>query len=106
MSFGLPDKTIQAVQGVLVQYPQVEQAILFGSRAKGNYRTGSDIDLSLVGSNVSLSILFSIENELDNLLLPDKIDLSIKHTIDNPDLLSHITRVGQVFYQSNEKDAK
>lgn len=103
MLFGLHEKTIQAIQGVLAGYPQVEHAILYGSRAKGNYHTGSDIDLNLVGSALTLSVLFSIENELDDLLLPYKIDLSIGHTIENPDVLSHISRVGKVFYRSDRK---
>lgn len=103
MPFGLDEKTIQAIQGIFARYPQVEHAILYGSRAKGNYHRGSDIDINLVGSALTLSVLFSIENELDDLLLPYKIDLSIRHTIENPDVLNHIARVGQVFYKSARK---
>lgn len=99
MPFGLQPKTIAAVQGVLSRYPQVERAIVYGSRAKGNYRPGSDIDLSLEGPLLTHQTLFRIENELDNLLLPYKIDLSIRHAIQNPDVLNHIARVGQVFYE-------
>jgi len=99
MPFGLHPTTIQAVQGVLARYPQVERAIVYGSRARGNYRTGSDIDLSLEGSALTHQTLFRIENELDNLLLPYKIDLSIRQAIQNPELLNHIDRFGQVFYE-------
>jgi type I restriction enzyme S subunit len=72
---------------------------LYGSRAKGNYRPNSDIDLTLKCKNVDLSTLFKIETDLDDLLLPYKIDLSIFHKIENQDLIEHINRVGVVFYE-------
>ena len=95
---GLKPRTVEAINGVFTRHPEVERAILYGSRAKGNYRNGSDIDLTLDGPDLNLGLLFSIENELDDLLLPYKIDLSIRRHISNPDLLDHINRVGKVFY--------
>lgn len=100
--FGLSEKTIAAIQGVFSKYHQIEQAILYGSRAKGNYRNGSDIDLVLVGSELNLSRLFKIELELDDLLLPYKIDLALLHQIENTDLVEHINRKGKVFYQRDD----
>jgi len=99
MMFGLKTETINAIQEVFTNYPEVEKSILYGSRAKGNYRPGSDIDLTLLGEKLTLTILQKIENELDDLLLPYKIDLSVFHQIGNPDLVAHIESVGQVFYQ-------
>ncbi len=99
MMFGLKTETINAIQEVFAKYPEVEKSILYGSRAKGNYRPGSDIDLTLLGEKLTLTILQKIENELDDLLLPYKIDLSVFHQIGNPDLVAHIERVGQIFYQ-------
>lgn len=96
--YGLKEKHINAIIDVFKKYPEIEQAILYGSRAKGNYRNGSDIDLSLKGKNLTLSLLFKIETKLDDLLLPYKIDLSIYHKIENPDLINHIKRVGIIFY--------
>ena len=98
--YGLSKKTISAIQGVFAKYLQIEQAILYGSRAKGNYRNGSDIDLVLVGTELDLSQLFKIELELDELLLPYKIDLALLHQIKNPDLVEHINRNGVVFYEN------
>jgi type I restriction enzyme S subunit len=97
--YGLKLHTIQAIQNVFVTYPTIEKAILYGSRAKGNYRNGSDIDLTLVGENLTLSEQFTIETALDDLLLPYKIDLSLYHKMDNPDLLDHIEKVGINFYE-------
>ena len=57
MKYGLPESAIQKIQAVLRHYPQVEKAILYGSRAKGNYKNGSDIDLTLQGTELSLMTL-------------------------------------------------
>ncbi len=99
MRYGLADEDIEKIQEVLTNYPLVEKTVVYGSRAKGNYRHNSDIDLSLQGEGLTLSHLSSIENDLDDLLLPYTIDLSIFHKIENPDLVAHINRVGLVFYQ-------
>jgi len=79
----------------------VEEAILYGSRAKGNERPGSDIDLTLNGPNLNLQVINRISRELDDLLLPYTIDLSVFRQISNSDLLDHIERVGQVFYRKS-----
>ncbi len=99
MKYGLDDKTIERMQTVFTGYPEVDKAVLYGSRAKGNYKTGSDIDLTLYGSGLSLTILHKIENELDDLLLPYKIDLSIFEQITDSAVIDHILRVGIVFYE-------
>lgn len=78
------------------RFPGVEQAVLYGSRAKGNYRPGSDIDLTLKG-DLSYRDLLNIKLALDDLLLPWKIDLSLYSQIDNLALVEHIGRIGKVF---------
>ena len=93
--FGLPSAAITAMRRVLSQYPQIERALVYGSRAKGNYRSGSDIDLTLDGPALTYTDLTLIETALDDLTLPWKIDLSLLSHIDNPDLLDHIARVGK-----------
>ena len=97
--YGLREETIRLIQQVFASHPRIEQAILYGSRAKGTHRDASDIDLTLVGAMLTLSDSCTIAQELDDLLLPWKIDLSLRHTIDNPDLLDHIERVGREFYR-------
>ncbi|MCF2518626.1 nucleotidyltransferase domain-containing protein [Dyadobacter sp. CY351] len=98
--YGLSEKTIIAVQNVFRKYPNVEKAILYGSRVKGNFRNGSDIDLVLVGDKLTLSDQFRIETELDDLLLPYMIDLALYHQIENEDLVGHIDRMGMVFFEN------
>jgi predicted nucleotidyltransferase len=101
--YGLSDKTISAIQGVFAKYPLVDKAILYGSRAKGNFRNGSDIDLVIVGAELNLSQLFKIETELDDLLLPYKIDLAILHQIGNQELVERINRKGLLFYEKPDQ---
>jgi uncharacterized protein len=70
---------------------------------KGNYRNGSDIDLTLMGSALTYRILTRIETEIDDLLLPYLFDLSIFQQIDNPDVVDHINRVGSPLYEQNRQ---
>jgi predicted nucleotidyltransferase len=102
MKYGLPESTIHKIRAVLSRYPQVEKAILYGSRAKGNYKNGSDIDLTLHGAELTLNVIYKILDELDDLLLPYTIDLSIFDKIDDPDVIEHIQRVGVTFYDKSE----
>jgi type I restriction enzyme S subunit len=103
--YGLDTEDIEAINKVFSKYSEIENAILYGSRAKGNYRNDSDIDPTLIGGKLTLSQLFEIETELDDLLLPYKIDLSTYHKIENPDLMEHIKRVGVIFYKKEENSA-
>lgn len=103
MKYGLQDATIQKICAVFARFPQVEKAVLYGSRAKGNYKNGSDIDLTLRGdAALTLNVLYKISEELDDLLLPYTIDLSISANISDPDLIDHIQRVGVTFYACDD----
>lgn len=98
MKYGLKENIVEQIKRVFEKFSQVEKAVLYGSRAKGNFKNGSDIDLVLYGNNLTLQIINKISNELDDLLLPYKFDLSIYHQISNKDLIEHIGRVGTLFY--------
>lgn len=96
---GLSEGQRCAIVGVFAEFAEVQKAILYGSRALGRYRPGSDIDLTLVGP-LDLQTLNRISLALDDLLLPYVIDLSIFSQIDNDRLREHIERVGVEFYSS------
>lgn len=102
-SFGLPPAAVEKIRAILACHPQVERAVLYGSRAKGNYKNGSDIDLTLYGHSLSLDLLLKILGELDDLLLPWMIDLSLYKQIDNESLREHIERVGITFYEKKSE---
>ena len=97
--FGLSDWTMDDLRSVFRQHPKVRKVILFGSRAKGNYRTGSDIDLALVGSDVDHEEMLHIYNDIDDLGLLYKVDLLHYEEKQGTPIGEHIDRVGKVFYQ-------
>jgi predicted nucleotidyltransferase len=94
MEFGISKKNINEIKQVFSNYADIKEVILYGSRALGKQREGSDIDITFIGKNLDLNFLNKISIDLDDLLLPYKFDLSIFSTIDNIDLLDHIERVG------------
>ncbi|KEF41429.1 MAG: hypothetical protein ER33_11580 [Cyanobium sp. CACIAM 14] len=96
--FGLPEAAIGAIQLVMAAHPEVERAILYGSRAIGRQRPASDIDLTLIGAAITPGTMARIEAELDDLLLPWMIDLSRLADLSHPPLREHIERVGVVLY--------
>lgn len=102
--FGLTEQTMGRIAEVLARHLSVQQAVLYGSRAKGTHRRGSDIDLTLTGPKLEVSELLQLVGELDDLLLPYTIDLSLHHMLTQPDLLDHIRRVGVVIYEHPATD--
>ena len=101
-SCGLTFETIRKIHQIFERYPDVDRVCLYGSRAKGNYHHGSDIDLTIMDDGVSSSQLLRMETELDNLLMPYKIDLSLFRNIKNSNLVDHIQRVGIDFYHADK----
>ncbi|MDR0516768.1 MAG: nucleotidyltransferase domain-containing protein [Fibromonadaceae bacterium] len=93
-TFGISQNALDRIKSVLFSMQGVEQVILYGSRAKGNYKEGSDIDLAIKG-NLTFEDLVKISVNLDDLNLPWKIDLSLYSQIKNEKLLEHINRVGK-----------
>jgi len=98
--YGLNQKDIDSINGIFSRYPQILKVVLYGSRAKGNYKTGSDIDLIMFSDDMDLQILHKIELEIDDLLLPYKVDLSIYNDLNSEDLKEYIKRVGTIFFQN------
>lgn len=100
MKHGLSDSTLQKICSVLARYPQVAKAVLYGSRADGTHSDSSDIDLTLYGSHdLTLRVHHKIANELDDLLLPYTIDLSIFRDLNNFELIEHIRDTGVAVYE-------
>ncbi|WP_320176129.1 nucleotidyltransferase domain-containing protein [Maridesulfovibrio sp.] len=97
MRFGLKEEVIERICAVIHGYPSVEKVILFGSRAKGCHSPGSDIDLTLMGDEITATERDRILLALDDLFLPYTIDLSLFRQITSDDLREHIARVGIEF---------
>ena len=99
MQYGLSDITINTLNSIFRKYPCIKQVVLYGSRAKGKFRIGSDIDMTLfTDGTFTHSDMLSITGDFDDSDLPYFVDVSIYDNISNPDLKSHIDRVGKVLY--------
>jgi predicted nucleotidyltransferase len=97
---GIPQAALGRIRATLARFPEVRQATLYGSRALGRHRPGSDIDLSLEGPDLDGCSLARIDAALDDLLLPWRFDLCLRGRLRQPELLEHIERVGQVLYRA------
>ncbi|MEO5957535.1 MAG: nucleotidyltransferase domain-containing protein [Opitutaceae bacterium] len=91
---GLSAGVLAQIAGVLARHPEVERAILFGSRAKATHKPGSDIDLSLVGPDLNWRTVGRIYDELDDLMLPHRFSLIVFGAQTDADVAAHIRRVG------------
>ncbi len=99
MKYGLTETTVENICAVFARFPEIEKVILYGSRAKGNFKTGSDIDLTLYGEALTSDLRSTIASALDDLLLPYTIDLSVFNELNHTKLREHIERVGVLFYE-------
>ena len=95
---GIPDAESTKVLELIQRHPRVRQVVLYGSRALGRHRPGSDLDLCLDAPDMELGELLELGGALDDLLLPWRIDLQLRHLIDQQGLLEHLERVGQVLW--------
>ena len=95
MQYGLAEEHLTGIKEILKRSQRVRQAVLFGSRAKGTSRPGSDIDIALQGKELNLQDLLAISNDLDELWLPYRIDLTIYDRLTDPNLIDHINRIGK-----------
>jgi uncharacterized protein len=103
-AFGISHSDLFIIVSVLRQYEQVTEAYLFGSRAKGNFKTSSDVDIALKGDRLNLEMVTDISYHLnEETYLPYKFDILNYHHIINSDLKQHIDRVGICFYPESEK---
>ena len=99
MKFGLSDTVIKELQDVFRHHANIQKVIIFGSRSKGNYRAGSDIDLAVIGNDIDYDQLLSIHCEIDDLELLYSVDLLDYQKKKGTPIGDHIDRVGQVFYE-------
>jgi uncharacterized protein len=95
---GLSQTTLDKLNSVFQQHSAIDSVLIYGSRTKGNYRPGSDIDLTIKGRTLEFAELMQIENQIDDLFLPYTVDLSQYDQLTNADLIAHIDRLGVVIY--------
>lgn len=99
MPYGLKDTELASLTSLFSKNEHIERVILYGSRAKGNYKPFSDVDITLVGRELTHSDLNRMILDIDDLLLPYMFDISIFHTLKSSDLIDHINRRGISIYE-------
>jgi predicted nucleotidyltransferase len=100
MNHGIPQRSLDTLYGIFSKYGALKKVILYGSRAMGTYKNGSDIDITLdAGDGFTDLDLSRVCGDLDESDLPYFVDCSILSQIGNPELLEHIARVGKVLYE-------
>lgn len=92
MRYGLPDEVYLKIKSIINQYSQYEFKI-FGSRARGNYKKNSDIDIAVVG-NVTENDYFNILNEIDLINIPYTIDIVFLNKTNKKELKESILKEG------------
>jgi predicted nucleotidyltransferase len=105
MDMGLSLKQLKQIVEVLEQFEVISKAMIFGSRAKGTQKNGSDIDLALIAEGLDFRKICRIGSSLDDLDLPYKIDIIDYNGISNRELKEHIDRAGVTFFTRIDKKA-
>ncbi len=98
MEFGLSENIVNILRNFFSSFPEIEEVKVYGSRAKGNYRKGSDVDFAIYG-NINYDLLAKITAEIDELPTPYKYDITDYRTLKHKGLKEHIDRVAKVFYK-------
>ena len=100
--FGLLNSDLENINKVLSEHPQVIKAYLFGSRAKGNFKNGSDIDIAIIGKDLDFKTISEISFKLnEETSMPYKFDVLNYHSIKEPNLIEHIDIVGIELYNKS-----
>jgi predicted nucleotidyltransferase len=97
--YGISEKTYRLLLETFNRFSEINEVLIFGSRAKGNYRNGSDIDLAIKGENVDPSLIFKLKNLFNERLpIPYKVDVVGFNYLTHKKLKDHITRRGKLIF--------
>jgi predicted nucleotidyltransferase len=99
---GLTERSFRELQGLLSRYPDIEEVVLFGSRAKGTFHSGSDVDLAIMNTGLHPETIPQLLDAISESSIPYQVDVVDFHSLRNPDLLDHILRVGLPFFRASE----
>jgi predicted nucleotidyltransferase len=104
MNFGISEKSYTLILSAFHKFPEVEKVLIYGSRAIGNYKSGSDIDLAVSGANISTETILKLKTLLEQELpIPYYFDITHYETISNSALKKHIDEFGKLFYQAEQR---
>ena len=103
--FGLPESTLEMLTSYFFRYPEIEKVKIYGSRAKGNYKRGSDIDLAFYcrsENDLTARLLF----DLDELPTPYLFNVTNYYRLKHKELKEHIDRMGQLLYENKHAEIR
>lgn len=101
LNFGLSADILSDLQRVFAAYPEIEQVLIFGSRAKGTFRDGSDIDLAVFAPTLSEARFTRLWNELDTLPILFKMDVLHWNSLENLRLKDKIVGEGKELFPAH-----
>lgn len=104
MNHGMNDRNVLRIRRILAVFAQVDQAILYGSRAMGTYKVGSDVDLALRGPGLTWQLCGEIAGMFEASSIPYKVDVAAVDLLQHEGLKAHIARVGVVFFERDQWD--
>ncbi|SES81213.1 Nucleotidyltransferase domain-containing protein [Natronincola peptidivorans] len=104
MSFGIPTKSMKIIMNTLVEKKEIEKASVFGSRAMGNYKNGSDVDIVIYGDSITVEVVNQVSLELNEKLpLPYYFDIVHYETLEHEGLKEHIDKHSKIFYEKGTR---
>ncbi len=101
MEYGLKDEYLEELHSIIKRLPDIEEVILYGSRARGDYGVGSDIDICLKGKNITSTDIVNLKNYLYESRIPYFFDISIWHDLKNEDFKNNIAKDGKIIYKAH-----
>lgn len=96
--FGFSDEVLAQIRSIFAQFKRIRRVQVFGSRALGHYREGSDIDLAISGESLSMDELLALRVRMDELDLPYRFDLVLLDQVTDASLLDRVSRVGVTIF--------
>jgi len=101
--YGLLDRDFKYILEAIGKYLEIEEVIIFGSRAMGNYKKGSDVDIALKGKKADRKIVCRLSDDLnEEYPLPYFFDVVSYNDITNEELKKHIDSMGKCIYKRSE----
>ena len=100
--YGLTERDMKTIQDIFDKYPDVEEVQICGSRVKGNYKPGSDIDLVVMNVGLAMGTIGKLATDIEESSLPYTVDIVDFTSLKHKEFIDHIERVGVVFYEKKE----
>lgn len=97
--YGLTDRSYNELLQILASIPEIEEAVIYGSRARGDFWRASDVDLSIKGADVNRHTLARLNDKLYYSHIPQFFDTHIYAAIRNPEFKANVDREGIVMYR-------